>query len=376
MSKVAAALVFLLAVCSVGLASSSPVEVLYVETHSLPPQQLDLLYTYNVNPETAGAEQVGSPLPVPTTSIDPLTVNGKHVLYLWNGTDVWKYNTNAQGAPEPHASQHLKFGYPYPVFSFLTNPSGKFAYAVTSWADQQGNNYDGIRLFTIDKTTGDLTDTGKTVATYGPDPYIWFYGYSFGNSGKALFARWQESAPFTFGIGYDYYGVNQTTGMLGPLKLVPNSEPSSCNDSCGVGITDLVVATTANEGGSGLGIVQISNNVTGQTITCQSSMLSLCGDAGDPYIDPSGQNVFFLDGDTEIAHIDFANSQLDAASSIPELHVPVIFSPDSRLVYIYSRNMFSINVYAFQASTGEIGAQSSISEISEPASVTIAATTL
>jgi hypothetical protein len=162
MPRVAAVLVFLLVVCSVCLASASPVEVLYVETHGYPPEQPDLLYTYNVNPETAVAAQVASPLPVPTTSIDPLTVAGKHILYLWNGTDVWKYNTNAQGAPEPTASQHSKFGFPYPVFSFLADPNGKFAYAVMRWADQQGNNYDGLRLFTIDQTTGDLTDTDKT----------------------------------------------------------------------------------------------------------------------------------------------------------------------------------------------------------------------
>src|ERR1700758_3142532 len=121
MPKVVAALVSLLAVCSVSLASASPVEVLYVETHGYPPQQPDLLYTYNVNPETAVAEQVASPVPVPTTSIDPLTINGKHVLYLWNGTDVWKYNTNAQGAPELKASQHLRLGFQYPVLNFLAN---------------------------------------------------------------------------------------------------------------------------------------------------------------------------------------------------------------------------------------------------------------
>jgi len=376
MSKVAAALVFLLEVCSVCFASSAPIEVLYVETHSLPPERLDLLYTYNVNPQTAVAEQVGSPLPVATTSIDPLTVNGKHVLYLWNGTDVWKYNTNAQGAPEPRASQHLNFGFPYPVWHFLADPNGKFAYATTTWTDNQDNVYSVIRLFTIDQTTGELVDTRKNVATYGPNPYIFFRDYIFGASGRVMFAQWQESAPFTSGLGYDYYGVDQTTGRLSSLKAVPNSETFNCTESCGVGITDLIVATTSSCCGSPLGIVQVSNNVTGQTITCQASMLSVCGGGGDPYIDPSGQNVVLPAYQTfQVTHIDFANSQLTAAASIPYSNSGIVFSPDNRLVYSYDRGMFSLNVYAFDASTGEVGAQSSITEISQPESVTIAATT-
>ena len=77
------------------LPGSAQVEVLYVagtQSASVP------LSTYNVNPQTAVATQVGSAT-VPASSVAPLTLNNRHYIYIWNGTDVWTYITNAKGVP-------------------------------------------------------------------------------------------------------------------------------------------------------------------------------------------------------------------------------------------------------------------------------------
>jgi hypothetical protein len=40
------------------------------------------------------------------------------------------------------------------------------------WVDSKTYDDDGaVVLFTIDQSTSKLTNTGKTVASYGPDPY-------------------------------------------------------------------------------------------------------------------------------------------------------------------------------------------------------------
>jgi hypothetical protein len=94
--------------CSV----ASAVEVLYVAQSQ---NSQYALLTYNVNPQSAVATHVGQSVTIAANSIDPLTVNGKHLIYVWNSTDVWTYVTNSKGLPYRTPSQHLTFGFPHPV---------------------------------------------------------------------------------------------------------------------------------------------------------------------------------------------------------------------------------------------------------------------
>jgi hypothetical protein len=356
MPKVAAALVFLLVVCSTGLASSTPIEVLYTEAHSYNPEEQSLLYTYNINPQTATAEQVGTPLPVPGTSIDPLTVSGKHVLYLWNGTDVWKYNTNSQGVPAPQASQHLKFDFPYPILSFLVDPNGKFAYAAINFYNPYSQqDYASIVLFTIDPLNGDLTDTGRVVARYGPGG--WIINYLFGVSGRRLYFFEEYTGPFECGGNYDFYDVNQESGSLGKDTFLMQVGTYCGLNNTGTFSDTLTVVGGTFDASQGNGSVAVNQTLTGQNITCTSSMLTFCGDeVASLNIDPASKNIFVADLDTAItyvAHIDFQNSQLLPTPTPIQNSYSLFFSPDSKIIYSLSRNA-TMDIYAFNPNTGQV----------------------
>jgi hypothetical protein len=340
-----------------GLAASAQVEVLYVSGTQTTAVPLD---TYNVDTQTAVATQVGT-MTVGGSSVDPVTVGGRHLVYVWNGTDVWMYLTNAKGVPENKASQHLTFGFLHPVTSFVADPKGNFAYAGLTWSDSKYNNYAAVVLFTIDQSTGKLTNTGREVATYGPDPYISLSRFMFGASGNRLYAYYFNNGPYTCIVGYDYYTVNQTSGKLGPRTTLTYGE-ASCNTDGGVAITDQVAAADSSCCGQGSGYLNINQTMTGKNIACQAVNLTFCGDqVYFMYVDPASQNLFFGDADahiTYVGHFDFANSQLIETGSTIQGNPPVFFSPDSRLVYAV--NGSDIGIYTLQSSSGVLGASSSI----------------
>jgi hypothetical protein len=198
--------------------ASSSTEVLYVAERQFGTISL---FTYDVNPKTAAAKQVGNPIFIGGSDIDPLAIGNEHYVYVWNPTDVWVYRAAANGAPSAQYSQHLIFNFPYPVNSFVVDPGGKFAYAAVIWPYGQGGDSAAVTLFTIDPLTGTLTDTQQVVATYS-DYYTAIYDFSFGIKGNLLFARAFDNGPYTCNPEYDAYSVNEATGALGPLKTLVN----------------------------------------------------------------------------------------------------------------------------------------------------------
>jgi hypothetical protein len=355
MSKSLAAVVLVIALSPICFARR--VEVLYLEAYNYASQQA-LLYTYNVNPQTAATLQVGPVVQVPTTSIDPLTIGSMHVLYLWNGTDLWKYNTNTQGVPQSQGSQHLTFGFPYPVISFVADPDGKSAYAGIGWRNNVYGNYAAVVLFTIDPSTGDLTNTRQVVASYGPNYYIPVTKFLFGGSGRRLyFFEDYSPAPHSCGGEYNFYDVDQKTGALGP------GQPLVGWGYCGAYNTgtfsDSLTAVANAPFGRGSGTLVVDGTFIGQTITCTPSMLMFCGD--EPWtlsFDPASENIFFGDVDTGLmsaGHIHFQDLQLlPTTFSIPMSDL--FFSPDNKLIYGVTLN--EINIYAFDPNTGDISASS------------------
>ncbi len=305
------------ALCMITSFASAQVEVLYVTGPQAATVPMD---TYNVNSETAVATLVGKTT-VGGSAVDPVTVGSHHLLYIWNGTDVWMYLTNSEGVPEGRASQHLIFNFPHPVTSFVADPKGNFAYAAMTWADTKGDDYAAVVLFTIDQSTGKLTNTGREVVAYGPDPYTSLYRFMFGASGNRLYAYYFDNGPYTCIVGYDYYTVNQTSGKLGPRTTLTWGG-ASCNTDGGVAITDQVAAADSSCCGQGSGYLNVNQTATGKNIACQSTNLALCGDQVYlMYLDPASQNLFFGDADlqlTYVVHVDFANSQLiETGSTIP-----------------------------------------------------------
>jgi hypothetical protein len=355
-----------------GLAASSSVEVLYVAT----PQTSNVsLATYNVNPTTAVATEAGSAVTVGATNIDPVTVGTNHVLYVWNSNNVWLYVTNAQGVPQSRPSQHLSFNFAHPVTTFLADPDGKFAYAGMIWIDQQNYNYyAAVVLFTIDQSTGKLTDTKTTVASYGPDPYTGLTGFLFGLTGRRLYASYFDNGPFTCIPGYDYYAVNQQTGALGPLGRLLSAN-GSCSGPTLIALTDYVNAYATTCCGQGSGYLSVYRAGNSEVINCNAQNVTFCGDdVASLKLDPASQNLFFGDADTgltDIGHLDFTSSQIIATGSTIAGTPLLYFSPDSRLVY--ANNSGNIGIYTLQSSTGTLGANTTLPD---GANVGIATATL
>jgi hypothetical protein len=350
-----------------GSASASPVEVLYVTE---PQASKAVVATYNVNPLTAVAVKVGPTITVEGSSVTPLSIGIKHVIYVWNATQVWTYVTDSQGVPNTQPSQHLTFRFPFPVIAFLANPNGKFAYAATSNGTEET-----IVLFTINQTTGKLTNTNKVVARFGPNFFVALTAFSFGRTGRKMWALELISGGHACFVSYDYYPVNQTNGELG--SLVRGVVGFDCSFAFGgVAFSDETAAYAENSVGPGGGVVGVIHLATGQTIICQTAMQTFCGD--EPFwisLDPSGQNLFFADRDTlqvSIGHIDWTNLNVVLSPSIiPGTPAPLFFSPDSKLVYAV--NATDIGIYALQSSSGNLTA-STLLPIS--GSVSVATATL
>jgi hypothetical protein len=364
--------VLLLTLCANSLAqtSSTSVEVLYIAG----PQGTSSvsLHTYNVNPQTAVATQVGSAIPVHKGSIDPLTIGTSHYIYLWNSNGVWLYPANANGAPASTATQHFTFSFAHPVYSFLVDPNGKFAYAAMVWGSYP-HNYASIVLFTIDQSTGMLTNTDQVVASYSHD-YIGFIKFLFGSQGGKLFAEYLDDGPYTTIFGYDYYPVNQTTGQLGKLQSIFYAQAGECETSCNVAVTGALSAQDGVCCGPGSGSLGVTRTSTGQTIACESSMTFCQDDVASLAIDPANASVFFGDAtvnQTYIGNINFVTSQITASSSTIPGIPPIYFSPDSRLVYAV--NSSDIGIYALHASTGALTANTTLPD---SGAVSIATATL
>src|SRR5262249_47955841 len=156
----------------------------------------------------------------------------------------------SQGVPNSQPSQHLTFRFQFPVIAFLANPNGKFAYAALASVDEEI-----IVLFTIDQSTGKLTNTNKVVARFGPNLYVALTAFSFGKSGRKVWAREDDNGPHTCAVDYAYYPVNQINGQLGSLIDVTGFDCSFAFG--GVAFSDDTAASAQNSFGPGSGAVGI-----------------------------------------------------------------------------------------------------------------------
>ncbi|MGA1985929.1 MAG: hypothetical protein ABSG72_06640 [Candidatus Sulfotelmatobacter sp.] len=337
-------------------AEASTKEVLYVAG----PQGSStvMLYAYSVDPTTAAATQVGSAISVASGSLVPLSIGTSHYLYLWSKIGVWLYHMDADGAPLG-PSQFVAFSFAHPVNTFLIDPDGKFAYAALGWPDYEGSA-NSIILFTIDQSTGKLTNTNQVVASY-TNNYTGFWNFKFAQGGGKLFGYYLDDGPYTSIFGYDYYPVNQTTGGLGKLQNMFYAQTGECGSSCAVAVTDLLSAEDGVCCGPSSGYLAATLTATGQQILCPQSDTFCTDDVANLAIDPANANVFFGDStasETYILNVDFSAGQLTPSSSTILGTPPTYFSPDSQLVYAVNQN--DIGIYALQTVTGTLTASTTL----------------
>lgn len=340
-------------------APSLAVQVMYLENNNT-------ITTYDVDPKSGKATQVGQPLTIASAqylgSISSVP-NGQFIYVLWadsnNERHIWAYATDSRGVPD-HS--------PFQTFSstrlseFEIDPNGKFAYALMSWTDSQGEMNSNARLFAINPTSGKLTESPQIEAHYGPDYYYSAALDGFNSRGTKLYDVWSFSFDHESGATYSYHSVDPQTGALKPDMAIFKTSDYDSSDN--VTLSDKLLAQTfASCCDSWVNVYknppQYSNGQYVPLIHCTSSMLPQCATAENSILDPSSQNLFMPplgDGDTTVAHIDLTDSVLTQTATISGW-VQVIFSSYNGLLFAanwgYQTNS-TITTYLFDPNKGAL----------------------
>ncbi|HZZ15597.1 MAG TPA: beta-propeller fold lactonase family protein [Candidatus Sulfotelmatobacter sp.] len=340
-------------------APTMAVQVMYVENNNT-------IATYDVDPKTGKATQVGQPVTIASAqylgTINSVP-NGQFIYVLWTDANrenhISGYATNAHGVPNRS---------PFQTFSssrlngFEVDPDGKFAYALMSWTDSQGEMNSNIRLFAIDSSTGKLTESAQIQAHYGPDYYYSAALFGFNSRGSNLYDIYSFNFDHESGAVYSYHPVDPQTGALKPDVTIFKTSDYDSSDN--VTISDKLLAQAFASCCDAW--VNVYNNPpeyqNGQyvpLIHCTSSMLSQCATAQQAILDPSSKNLFMPplnNSDTAVAHIDLTTSMLTQTATIPGW-VQVIFSSYPGLLYAanwgYQANS-TITSYRFDPNSGTL----------------------
>jgi hypothetical protein len=193
--------------------SSTTIDVLYV-------QQNDSILTYNVDPQSGEVKQVGYPLTLNARNnslgIVPSPTD-RFLNVLWfdgsNKEHLWVYATDACGVPQSKPVQQLS---PTSVAQFQADPNGKFDYALRLWTDKNGEYFSDIRLFTVNSSTGKLTESPLVQGRYGPSYYYTAGLYGFNAGGSKLYDTWNVDVDGEASSTYYYRTADPNTGTLGP----------------------------------------------------------------------------------------------------------------------------------------------------------------
>ncbi len=349
---------------NVGIAnSSSTVDVMYV-------QQNDSILTYNANPQTGEATQVGQPLTlnVVNSAINLVPSPTDHSLNaLWfdsSGKEyLYVYDTDASGVPQSKPVQRLSALY---IVGFQADPNGNFDYALRRWQNKNGEYVSDIRLFTVNSTNGILTESPVVQARYAPNYYYTAGLFGFNADGSKMYDTWNVN--FDGDAASTYYSrtVDPNTGALGPDTQIFYWSDWTSSDQ--VLLTSNLIIDLSRPNGlqqdQTVKVFRQSNNGT-PLINCTATMLAACNTTGNIAVDPSGQYLFLTPGNlTQVARIDVTNKQIvDTGNSIPGTP-QIFFSQDGQLMYALTDNYngtSTIQVYHFDKQTGALTAGTQIS---------------
>jgi hypothetical protein len=344
--------------------SSTMVDVLYV-------QQNDSILTYNMNPQTGQATQVGQPLTLNAlnNNIGLVPSPTDHFLnVLWidssNKKHLDVYDTDASGVPQAKPVQRLSAIY---IAGFQADPNGKFDYALRLWQNKNGEYVSDIRLFTVDSSSGKLTESPLVQGRYAPNYYYTAGLFGFNGSGSKMYDTWNVNFDGEAASTYYYRTVDPNTGALGPdTKFFYWSDWTSSDQ---VQLTNNLIIDLSRPDSlqqyQTVKVYRLVNNPTNPLVNCTATMLAACQTTGNIAVDPSGQYVFLTPSNvTQVARIDLTNKQIvDTGNSISGTP-QIFFSQDGLLVYALTDNYngtSTIQVYRFDKQTGALTAGSQIS---------------
>ena len=345
-------------------APSSALQVVYLQDDTT-------LTTYNVDPQTLNATQVGQPFNLPMTSFNGLapSLDGKflYIFGLDSGQNqhLWVFATDASGVPQSPAVQQLDAN---GMSNFELDPVAGFAYALVGTANSQNQTLYDIRRFTVDSATGKLSSPAIVTkyplngscptGVLGASPSL----NGFSPSGDKFYDNWfcvtlNDSSLVT----YFERTINPQTAALGKEVEVYNwknhtqgyDTVSFTNNQ----IIDFSIPNPYGQGTNSLSIYPVVPNGTRPLLHCTASMLEACGDSLGEIVHPSGKYIFFtityyID---QIAKVDLAANQLVyTGHAIP--YQVAKFSADGTIVYALDvlSSSYNVEIYGFNPATADV----------------------
>src|SRR5258707_3010603 len=344
-------------------ASSSTVDVLYV-------QQNDSILTYNVNPQSGEGTPASQPLTLNAFNnyiglVPSPTDHFLNVLWFDSSSKkyLYVYDTDAFGVPQAKPVQRLSALY---IAGFQADPNGKFDYALRLWQNKNGEYVSDIRLFTVDSSSGKLTESPVAQARYAANYYFTAGMFGFNGSGSKMYDSWNVNFDGEAASTYYYRTVDPNTGALGSDTQIFYWSDWTSSDQVLL-TSNLIIDLSRPDSLQQYQTVKVFRQANNGTplINCTATMLAACNTTGNIAVDPSGQYVFLTPSNvTQVARIDVTNKQIvDTGNSIPGTP-QIFFSQDGRLVYALIDNYngtSTIQVYRFDKQTGALTAGSQIS---------------
>lgn len=347
--------------------SASSIQIVYVLSGSM-------VQTYDVDPQTGFPTQEGQGVILPTLTAPASLVTSKNDRFLYLTAydsqirpHLWVFATDPTGVPQLPAIQEIDLSN---TGGFEINPDGTLAYAVASGPNSNGEIVAAIRKFSVNPTSGIVTEDAKAVvidppngpcspASQFPGPGMTLLG--FNSSGTQMYTQW--FCPYPDSISSFYYSrtVNQKTGAVGPnVQLFTWSDGSMGTDLVNITRSALLYFNVPNPYNVGLASVNVypPTGGTKPLFTCTASMLEACGYGTYDWVDRSGNYIFIpISSDTtQITKLELQQKQIvDTGYYVSG--IVLAFSPDNALVYVQDgqlMNPYIFYVYVFNPATGGV----------------------
>lgn len=339
-------------------ASSTPVQVVYVLEGTS-------LVTYNVDPQTLYATQVGSPITVGGNAGygGLLPSPNDHAVYFSapdaKGTDhLWVYVTDASGVPQTPATQEITV---QNLWGLQFDPRSNFAYVVSKSLNngQYQATYSLLR-YLVDPVSGRLSHP-LVQATYllpddpsGADCGLELFGFNPAATTMydAVICNNHDSNTGT----YYERTLNSQTGALGPDVQI-YSWSSGYEDVHFVHdlMFDFVTPNFFQQGIDYVNIDPVKPDPK-PLVHCTANMLEACGYVGG-FVHPSGKYLFMQisQDTTQIERVEaYQHKIVDTGNYIP--YPFARFSPDGSLVYaiLNQSSGYLLEIYGFNATTSAV----------------------
>jgi hypothetical protein len=341
--------------------SSSTVQVVYVVDSGN-------ILTYNVNPQTLYATQVGTTLSLSGTLYSLRPSPNDHFLYVITYDANLKkhlsvYPTDASGVPQTHATEVINAN---AIYDIQIDPQANFAYLVYAYPSGTYNTLFEIERFVVDPATGKVSQP-QIEAKYtlsngsGGISDCWLAILGFSAAGTKLYD--EVGCGYHGGNSATYYErtLNLQTGTLGPdLQVYSwNNATEGYERVSFVGnlMFDFVSPNNYQQGVNSVNIYPLVPNTSKTLLQCTATMLEACGFASGAVVHPSGKYIFMTisQDSVQIDKIELGQKKIvDTGNYIPYQFGQ--FSPDGTMVYgIYNSTPgYYIEIFGFNAGTSAV----------------------